>query len=392
MGNTIQRIYAPAGSTYSQLKPRNHERRQQMLLEGLTRYDTFESIVGQIRGHANDASDVDPLFISDSHFWGPNIPKSAQKLLAAGYIRQCGIDAFRDGKFDFDKFVVYLNFNGLSDISKELKKSYFENITMVAGQVRLAALRSEYFVCFPLSSANDANEPPLSEQVRADLDDNPEYVCMASLNNNVGLTSTEPCLNPVNREHTQKIIQAALEKHDGYPTIEFFAAIDLLSAKGLKPTLLLIDDFGAGSGAPDTKTIQNQKKLIIKVTQSGGNIFICTEVYRYSLKRDLQDTVDNCGAKTRVYQGNGRLNKLSNGTLLADLEYADYVIIAGYEANYVIRNTVGVSRDHNQDMLLGAGLMQHGIPTLYADFCSTAADENKWEGARSKPNLYFWRR
>ena len=106
------------------------------------------------------------LFKSTSKYFGPVIPKSAQKLLAAAYINENKDGAFiKEGKdinkFNFIKFKEYFTQNGLENIANALKESYFDNIkitTTIANliHVDMAATTSDHFFKLIVNTFDEA--------------------------------------------------------------------------------------------------------------------------------------------------------------------------------------------------------------------------------------------
>lgn len=140
----ITRSFAPVGATYEKIKPSTPRSRSEMLRAGIEKYPRLADVIDQIKTPNNK----DPLFISKNKWFGPDIPKSAQKLLAAAFIGEVGWAAFTaDNTFDFDFFEKYLTRKGHQCIVSELKKSYFKNISLDAHyKFHLAATDSDYHV------------------------------------------------------------------------------------------------------------------------------------------------------------------------------------------------------------------------------------------------------
>ncbi|MES2614535.1 MAG: hypothetical protein V4591_03870 [Bdellovibrionota bacterium] len=146
----IRRVYACPSNAYSKLKPKKEKANLLFNAAYNNEYETTTQVINSIR--SLDANN--PLFISKNRWFGPNIPRSAQMLLAAAYIKEKKGAAFKDGKFDIAEFKNSLKKNNATkDIAKELKYSYFKNIKMGdAGIISLDSAGNDYCVSFFISS------------------------------------------------------------------------------------------------------------------------------------------------------------------------------------------------------------------------------------------------
>lgn len=185
------------------------------------------------------------------------------------------------------------------------------------------------------------------------------------------------------------IMNATLAKDEnGYPALKLDRALDSLREKGLKPTLLLIDEVGEDRNDFDEQITKNQLSLIDKVKELGGQVLICTRPAQPDLKPELKRAV---GSVPHTYYSISPLNKLEDPELREQVRAADFVIVAGFDTNECVRNTVGVQEDfdeYQKDMT--PGLVQAGIPVLFSDDCARGIGSNKWEGSRFEDALFFW--
>lgn len=183
------------------------------------------------------------------------------------------------------------------------------------------------------------------------------------------------------------IIQAVLQKENGYPTVDFFDALDLLHKQSLTPTLLLIDEVGIDHGKFDRQVTEDQLKLIKKVQELDGQILVCTRTAQPDLKPILKEAI--AGANHTFYSVI-KLNKLENQELRTRLQKADFVVVSGFDTNECVRRTVGAKRDDwEYDNIQIPGLVQENIPTLYSDYCSRGKNRNRWEASRFESALFF---
>lgn len=187
------------------------------------------------------------------------------------------------------------------------------------------------------------------------------------------------------------IIQAALPKENGYPTINFFYALDVLAQQSLKPTLLLIDEVGEDRNALDKQITNNQLDLIKKVQELGGQFIVCVRPGQTEIKPELKQVLDRIPHDSYVIV---KLNKLENPELRTKIQDADFVVVSGFDTNECVRATIGAKRDDRRSGLAtGGGLMQYNIPVLYSDDCSRGdMAHNVWEGSRFASSLFFWSR
>jgi hypothetical protein len=185
------------------------------------------------------------------------------------------------------------------------------------------------------------------------------------------------------------IVKATLAKDEnGYPALELDHALDSLRKKGMKPTLLLIDEVGEDRNDFDKQITKKQLALIGKVKKLGGQVLICTRPCQPDLKPELESAV---AGVPHTFYSIVSLNKLENPELREQVRAADFVIVAGFDTNKCVRNTLGVQEDFNEyheDM--SPGLVQDGIPVLFSDDCARGIKSNKWEGSRFEDALFFW--
>ena len=187
------------------------------------------------------------------------------------------------------------------------------------------------------------------------------------------------------------ILKATLAKDEnGYPALELDDALDSLNEKGLKPTLLLIDEVGKDLNGVDKQITKNQLALIDKVEMLGGQVLICTRPSQPDLKPELKTAVARV---PHTFYSISPLNKLENPELREQVRAADFVIVAGFDTNECVRNTVGVQEDFDEYYKnMTPGLVQTGIPVLFSDDCARGFRSNKWEGSRFEDALFFWGR
>lgn len=187
------------------------------------------------------------------------------------------------------------------------------------------------------------------------------------------------------------VIQAALPKENGYPTVGFLEAIDALGKKSLMPTLLLIDEVEEDNFSNDRQVTEKQLEVINKVKEMGGQILVCCRPCQPNLKPALQAAL---AGSNFVYYSISELNKLQNKDLHAKLQKSDFVIVAGFDTNDCVRATIGALRDDGRlemsDRLYPNGLIQAKIPVLYSDDCSRGMKSNMWEGSRFGDTLFLW--
>ncbi|MGK6307195.1 hypothetical protein [Variovorax sp. DT-64] len=193
------------------------------------------------------------------------------------------------------------------------------------------------------------------------------------------------------REKNLDIVKATLAKDEnGYPALNLDHALNSLHDKGLKPTLLLIDEVGDDRNGFDKQITKNQLALIDKVKKLGGQVLICTRPCQPLLKPELESAVANV---LHTFHSINPLNKLEDPELRKQVRAADFVIVAGFDTNACVRNTVGVQEDFNEYYEnMTPGLVQDGIPVLFSDDCARGIKSNKWEGSRFEDALFFWGR
>jgi hypothetical protein len=260
---------------------------------------------------------------------------------------------------------------------------------------KLARTAAGFGATYDLEVARRAHENAFIELTQADPASlqNDEYREIEEENSNEATSIEAGEANHVFKASETKldILKTTLAKDEnGYPALKLDHALDSLHKKGLKPTLLLIDEVGEDRNDFDKQITKNQLALIDKVKKLGGQVLICTRPSQPDLKPELKSAV---ASVLHTFCSIRPLNKLENPELRDQVCAADFVIVAGFDTNECVRNTVGVQedfQDYYEDMT--PGLVQAGIPVLFSDDCARGTRSNKWEGSRFEDALFFWGR
>lgn len=120
---------------YTEIKSSSQKRG--LLMDAVHEFKCIHQVL-KIIDFPDESSKWYPLVVSEWSWFGKNIPHSAQLLLAIAFIYMHEELAFtNEGKFNLFMLKSFLTSINRQNVAKELKTTYFENITLENGCVHL---------------------------------------------------------------------------------------------------------------------------------------------------------------------------------------------------------------------------------------------------------------